>query len=70
MGALFEFLADVIVAVAVSALAQLGVDGARSAPQQSPPSVERTTLHTERSRPAETAGLPEDCDETAAYHAA
>ena len=62
MGALFELLAQLIVATTLAALAHFGVaDGPGARAQQEPPSVQRTVLQTERGSPA--SAVDEDCDE-------
>ena len=66
MGALFELLAQLIVAITVAALAQFGVasDGAAGV-QQDRPSVQRTLLKAAPGKVAEQA-----CPEQARLHAA
>ncbi len=67
MGALFELLAQLIVAAMVAGLAQLGlgVDGSAAGVRQEPPSVQRTLF---QAAPAKVAG--QDCPEDAGLHAA
>ena len=64
MGALFELLAELMIAVTAAALAQFGGAGLfeRTAGEE-PPAVERTVLHTGRaaaSRPAAHQQCPEE----------
>ena len=70
MGALFELLAEVMVAVAAAALAHLGAIGAASeARAEQPPAVQRTVLESGTAAVRE-ALFDEDCPEAARLRSA
>ena len=63
MGALFELLAELIVAITVAALAQFGVSLDGVAARSDQPAIERTVLRT--APQASAAVTEEDCDDAA-----
>jgi hypothetical protein len=64
MGSLFEFLAEVIVAFAVAALAQIGIADSPERDAGQAPAVQRTVLKG-AARTAPAAVATKDCDERA-----
>ena len=71
MGALFEFLAELITAFTVAALAQFGVlgDGSGSRAGEEPPSIQRTVLQNGRDAAPRTAAT-QDCEQETRLHSA
>ena len=63
MGALFEFIAGLLIAMTASALAHFGLAiGGVERARRDPPAVQRTLLQSDV-RPASRGVLLEECDE-------